>query len=94
MEADRDDKDPMDLSTRPTESPSQEAVINVSSPAATAPLAPTNAAELEMVNFPCHTCGEMFSSRAKQEQHVSERHSRFDRLQIRHNGSKVQLVYC
>ena len=32
MEADRDDKDPMDLSTRPTESPSQEAVINVSSP--------------------------------------------------------------
>lgn len=31
--------------------------------------------DMQMVNFPCHACGEVFPSRAQQEQHISERHS-------------------
>lgn len=67
------DKDPMDLSTRSLTSPADG---GVASPYTGSAQPMPHNPEMEMVNFPCHTCGEMFLSRSQQEQHISDRHSR------------------
>ena len=73
METEKEEKNPMDLSTRGTQSPASSAPVGLTY---SQPVEAIASAELEIVNFPCHTCGEIFSSRSLQEQHNSERHSR------------------
>lgn len=77
MEEERDDKDPMDLSTKAVDSPSVPSLASAKSPTLNSIATSRATAELEMVNFPCHTCGEMFPSRAQQEQHITDRHSTY-----------------
>jgi len=56
-----EEREAMDLSTKsPTKTPSPRDA------------GPT---DMQMANFPCHTCGEVFSTRSQQEQHVAEKHS-------------------
>lgn len=78
-----EERDPMDLSTKGTDSPLRTSPKAVASPSPVEEaIDPTGFTEsdnhIEMVNFPCHTCDQKFASRAQQELHIAERHSRYD----------------
>lgn len=70
----------MDLSRRSVDSRSAVASPSSQSHREPSPLVPKSVhaenMETSAVNFPCHTCGEMFPSRSKQEQHVTDYHTR------------------
>lgn len=63
----------MDLSKRSARSSRN---VSPMSEAAVPPSSAASEIESSAVNYPCHTCGEMFPSRSKQEQHIADYHSR------------------
>ena len=76
-----DDQGVMDLSSsrRNGDAPSPSISPSDSPTREPSPLVPqpvTEEMDTAAVNYPCHTCGEMFPSRSKQEQHILEHHSR------------------